>query len=516
MPLQVVQEDGVVGRLKQGFELVAAPAQLFARLLPRGDVVDDGEEQRGVVHLDGRGADLHRARLARLQAMWEDELVLLAPLRVGPAGGHLVGGQVVDVLDVELLPLLVGVAVELRRGRVGVADRPALRINQEHGGAVALEHGPEAGLTLLKGLLGLLALGNVAGDGLHARNGSVLPHELHLLAHPELVPLGRHDGKLPARVRNLLFDLILVEAHQPLAMVGVHQGREVLAHQFVLRVSRHLRRHRVDVREAPVPVAAVDDVAGGLDEAAVGAFALLEAGIEAALLGDVAVLPQVAGRLVVEVDGHVVALHDAPVVQVEGFGGDRLAGRQDGVYPVDEPRWVGKEVLGGLGGRHAVGAGERLRGLRDLEQVAERLIGQQELAVFVFEQDGVLQVLNEGRELGTRSAKGLLGADAALDLVFELLVRAPAAEEGLFELDEDGIELTELTGRKGCVAPRVMELQEAEVAQAQGREGAAAGDPPRRQRREIRVGRVGGHRGIGPQALHESVIGGQGFRFDVR
>ena len=61
-----------------------------------------------------------------------------------------------------------------------------------------------------------------------------------------------------------------------------------------------------------------------------------------------------------------------------------------------------------------------------------------------------------------------------------------------------------------------MKLHEAEVAQAQGREGAAAGGSFRRERLELGVRRVGGHRGVGPQALHEGVVGGQGFRLGVR
>ena len=138
-----------------GFPALIHQAEEFHRSLPLllgllalGDVVNDREQQGFPLRFDGRRIDLHPADLSRGDAMGEHEMVPLLLERPLPFGGHLLGRQLIELLNFQPAQFFAGMPVELGGSGIGIHDGAALRFDQEHDRLVALEHVAETLLAL--------------------------------------------------------------------------------------------------------------------------------------------------------------------------------------------------------------------------------------------------------------------------------------------------------------------------------------------------------------------------------
>ena len=72
-------------------------------------------------------------------------------------------------------------------------------------------------------IFGMFAGRDVPGHGLDVDDLVSIQNELHILAQPDLDTVGRHDGKLVVGRRNLVSNLMLVEAACLDAIVGAYE-----------------------------------------------------------------------------------------------------------------------------------------------------------------------------------------------------------------------------------------------------------------------------------------------------
>ena len=117
--------------------------QLVGKPLALGDVDDDGEQERPSVNLARPAVDLDVAQRAALEPVHELEGGALLVARALHLAVDQLGRQLVEVGDLEPGQLVHRVAVELRRGRVGVNDGAASRIDEQLDRPVAGEHAGE-------------------------------------------------------------------------------------------------------------------------------------------------------------------------------------------------------------------------------------------------------------------------------------------------------------------------------------------------------------------------------------
>ena len=117
-----------------------------------------------------------------------------------PSPPHLLGNlgrpEHVDLLDAHLPETFPRPAVEGGCRRVGVDDRPGVRIDDELGGRVPLELGPEARLALAERLLGCPPLGDVLEGADQPDHPALFPDDGALGARPDAPAPGRHHRDL--------------------------------------------------------------------------------------------------------------------------------------------------------------------------------------------------------------------------------------------------------------------------------------------------------------------------------
>ena len=170
--------------------------------------MDDGEVEGLLLQGDRSGEHLHRADRAVGQPVGIDQVVHLPLLHLPDQPGDLVPRQAVDLAELHLPQGFPGIAVEARGRRVRVEDATAVRVDQEHDGAVLLEQLAEAVFTGLQGLDQLLALGDVPAHGLDLDQPPLVveqPPVVHLdpadaaggVPHPVLHRDHRFPGRYP-------------------------------------------------------------------------------------------------------------------------------------------------------------------------------------------------------------------------------------------------------------------------------------------------------------------------------
>jgi len=143
--------------------------------LALGDVVDDREEKRpGPVQVRDWGReDPHRSDRPGRELVLEQELVAVLR-RFTALPRHLLRRKLIDVLDRHGHQDVPLVSVELNGRRVGLLNCACLLVDEQHRGAVALEHHSEPALPAGEALLHGLSFGDVPEDPVdHAPVGEI-------------------------------------------------------------------------------------------------------------------------------------------------------------------------------------------------------------------------------------------------------------------------------------------------------------------------------------------------------
>src|ERR1019366_6924255 len=112
------------------------------------------------------------------------------------------------------------------------------------------------------------ALGDIAGDGTDGRDAARVQQELHVLADPDRLAVLRDRGKLEVGVRRAVEDLSPVELASFGLVVRPDQREEMTAEEFLLAVLRDTAGRRIDVGEAPVDIAVINQILRVLDDMA--------------------------------------------------------------------------------------------------------------------------------------------------------------------------------------------------------------------------------------------------------
>ena len=155
-----IQRSGAFGH--QLLEVGSVVIQFLAQTYRFGDVLDDRKKQNATLRLDRGGAHLDGSYFSAGQAVRKDEEILLTRLRHRPLLNDFIHRQQVDLIDLQCLEMLDGIAIEARRGSVGICDDTRIRIDQKHHERILLKHLVEAGFTFPQRFRRHLALGNVA------------------------------------------------------------------------------------------------------------------------------------------------------------------------------------------------------------------------------------------------------------------------------------------------------------------------------------------------------------------
>ena len=173
---------------------------------------------------------------------------------------------------------------------------------------------------------------------------------------------------------------------------------------------------------------------------------------------NVPIAPQVSAVVMVQEDGHVVTFEHTAVRHLQHLAVHWCLRGQHVIDACQHSLGVGEQVLALLRRLDAVVSLQRLGRRRHREQVAERLVDQQDPAMLVLEDQGIDQRLHETREpgLGECSRIGLPGKGHGLRLTSPSLP---------WRHDPVGI---------GLQAPRLR------IAEAPSSDAASA--PPRRRR----------------------------------
>ena len=130
------------------------------------------------------------------------------------------------------------------------------------------------GKQLILETIGLNALGNVARDRLKTGNYAAVRPQLHVLSDPHLFVLRCEHREFVVRGRRFFQCLSQVELLRLAPFVLADQTREADADEVLDRRADDLCRDWIHVREIPIAVRLVDDVARKLDQVTV-AFIIL-------------------------------------------------------------------------------------------------------------------------------------------------------------------------------------------------------------------------------------------------